>query len=90
MEAYCLTVGELASHAHVSCIYNQNNQNYTSVITTGVGYLSDGVLQWSTGAVKTAGEGTGDPCGITKDTGNNEMHNNISPCVGAYLWRRTT
>ena len=26
---------------------------------------------------------------ITVSAGNNERHNNVAPCVSAYLWQRT-
>ncbi|WP_288878618.1 phage baseplate protein [Megasphaera massiliensis] len=81
-----LTVGELASHEHYNSIWNKNNE--TGVSGSNGGYLLSGVIQWSNTTFTTAGGRYGDTCGITKPTGNDNYHTNISPCKAVYVWKR--
>ncbi len=84
LEAYCLAVGELPNitgRIMDACAQEQSQ-----------GIESDGVFSsFSSGS-------SGRPSSVTYDAkadsvelnfGSNIMHNNISPCVAAYLWERT-
>lgn len=82
-----LTTDEMPSHNHIDHIYNKNDETGKSAISGG--YLSYAVLKWSDTTFATAGGSTGDPCGITSNTGGNAAHNNIQPSIGAYGWKRT-
>lgn len=87
-----LTVGELASHEHISKIYNVNNKNY--IMSNSAIRLKDtAAYQWvdiSTASDKTTAGGIGgDPCGITSATGSNVKHPQVPTYFSAYFYRRT-
>ncbi len=82
-----LTTDEMPSHNHIDHIYNKNDETGKSAISGG--YLSYAVLKWSDTTFATAGGSTGDPCGITSNTGGNAAHNNLQPSTAAYCWKRT-
>ena len=99
-----LTVNQIPGHTHTNCIYNKNNENYTSSLS-GTGYLEGGILSWSNGTVTTAGGTGGDSCGVTRSTGGGQGHthslnghthtlNNtgssstLQPYITCYMWKR--
>ena len=69
-----ITVGESASHSHLLILDSPKNG-------------SGGGTNWYLD-VGTIGEKYGE-ARETKSTGDNLYHNNLSPCVAAYLWKRT-
>ena len=74
METDCVAVGELASHSHLFIGDSQKKG-------------SSGGTDWYLD-VGTMGEKCGE-ARKTESTGDNLYHNNLSPCVAAYLWKRT-
>ena len=79
-----LTVGELAKHDHViNAVTQDGNPNPVTVTLStnnGVkGALTPTLYDWTTTATQYL---------TSKLCGNNLYHNNISPCLCAYLWRR--
>ena len=82
METYLLAVGELAKHSHeegnwiwaVSSNFNTGSYNIS-------GATNGNAIEYINGKNKQKV--------ITVSTGNNERHNNVAPCVAAYLWQRT-
>ena len=69
-----LSVGELASHTHAQYVTaNPGAGNYN----TRIDYKEDALNVNTYYQVETGA------------TGGNNYHNNISPCVAAYLWKRT-
>ena len=85
MEAYCLTVGELASHIHPYKLF-AGTPGTTQTDTKQGKFMA---------AFVTSDSGLSFYCEPGKSgefhiygTGNNEHHNNISPCLAAYAWKR--
>ena len=92
-----LTTDELASHGHMVRTWNN--------VASGAPQLyRDGKWErYTLGAFKVSGEwnanagttanspqsGQGDPAGTTDGTGGNAAHNNLTPSVCAYCWKRT-
>ena len=68
-----LTVGELAEHKH-------------SITFDSKGVGAKGGTDWYYD-IGESGTYTGSRT-PTNITGNDEYHNNVSPCIGAYLWKR--
>lgn len=85
-----LTVGELAEHNHRSyanCAIWANKNAWDDSLTTSQIAL-DG-SETNSGCVFM--DRTVESAGLwySKNTGGNTRHNNVSPCIGAYLWHRT-
>lgn len=85
-----LTVGELATHNHRSyanCVIWADKKYWNSSISTSQialdGSSTDSGAVFMDRTVESAG------LWYSKSTGGNQRHNNVSPCIGAYLWRRT-
>lgn len=85
-----LTVGELAEHNHRSyanCVIWADKKCWTSSISTSQialdGSSTDSGAVFMDRTVESAG------LWYSTSTGSNKHHNNVSPCIGAYLWRRT-
>lgn len=74
MEKDGLTVGELAKHRHPM------NPDAAGIFA---GWGSQNAEGW----VTASAQGNGGLYG-TDDTGNNECHNNISPCLPINMWKR--
>lgn len=74
MAPHRIAVGELASHTHAQYVTaNPGTGNYN----TRIDYKEDALNVDTYYQVETGA------------TGGNNYHNNISPCVAAYLWKRT-
>lgn len=85
-----LTVGELAAHNHRSyanCAIWADKDTWTDSLTTSQIAL-DG-SETNSGCVFM--DRTVESAGFwySRNTGGNTRHNNVSPCIGAYLWHRT-
>ena len=85
-----LTVGELATHNHRSyancAIWADKNAWNDSLTTSQIaldGSETNSGCVFMDRTVESAG------FWYSKNTGGNTRHNNVSPCLGAYLWRRT-
>ena len=85
-----LTVGELATHdhrSHANCVIWADKKDWNSSISTSQialdGSSTDSGAVFMDRTVESAG------LWYSNSAGNNQRHNNVSPCVAAYLWRRT-
>ena len=79
----CISVGELAKHAHSITI--PTNQQYSPVTKVVNNYLV-----WGTGVQWTGTEIDGHTAAFgTNSSGSDTAHNNIQPVRAAYCWRRT-
>ena len=86
LETYILTVGELANHVHAYRLYSGTQGTSATDAKQGK-FMS---------AVCTADMNGSFECEPGKSlefhlysAGNNERHNNVSPCLSAYVWQRT-
>lgn len=75
MEAYCLTVGELAEHSHT---YITTPTTFKQIDTSS----NDCIKPNNTGTCASISK-------TTNNTGNNTYHNNVSPGIAVYAWHRT-
>lgn len=85
-----MTVGELAEHNHRSyanCLIWAHKSVWDGSISTAQVALGGS----DTNAGPVFMDRTVESAGLwySKSAGNNQRHNNVSPCVAAYLWRRT-
>ena len=81
-----MTVGELVAHDHVmTTITTDKNPNSIVRIDETGGNISGAVLPnlagWSNTSKKYL---------TCRATGGNEYHNNVSPGIAAYLWKRVS
>ena len=81
-----LTVGELANHAHAYRLFSGTQG-------TSATDAKQGKFLCSVYAADVAGSYYCEP-GKSNEfhlygAGNNKRHNNVAPCVSAYLWQRT-
>ena len=74
-----LTVGELASHKHEASDWIAVNSQGGN---TGTLFASSGI-QWNWEINERSKQWNG-----TLSVGDNQRHNNVSPCVAVYAWRR--
>ena len=94
-----LTVGELPSHGHLVRTWNVVNaasramlyrygrwENYTGGAFRVSGNWDNNV-QNSNNAPQG---GRGDQAGTTEGTGDNAYHNNVSPAIAVYIWKRVS
>ena len=72
-----LTVGELAQHSHRLYGADDDNPLQTHADYSDVPTIRNWTKYYRTWVNSIA------------SSGNDKYHNNVSPCVGAYLWRRT-
>lgn len=84
-----LSVGELAAHNHRSyanCAIWANKNAWDDSLTTSQiaidGSETNAGCVFMDRTVESAG------LWYSKNTGGNTRHNNVSPCVGAYIWHR--
>ena len=73
MEAYCLTVGELAQHIHA----------YRTMA------LQSADIDASVNPAYRGTDEQAQSMMSTLPSGNNQYHNNVSACIAAYVWKRT-
>lgn len=85
MEAYSVTVGELASHIHPYRIFSGSPG--TSITDSTQGKIM-GAAAYSDNAQSFYCEPNKSNEFHIYSSGNNEWHNNVSPCIAAYCWRR--
>lgn len=79
-----MTVGESAAHDHVlTTITEDKNPNPIVRIDVTGGNISGAVLSNLAGWSTTSKEYL-----TSKATGGNKRHNNVSPCIAAYVWKR--
>lgn len=74
--------------SYANCLIWASRENWDSSTSTSQVAL-DGSSTGGGGAVFM--DRTVESAGLwySKSTGSDNYHNNVSPCVGAYLWRRT-
>ena len=82
METYCLTVGELPSHNTKFRVYatlGTNDQLPSGCSSPNRCYsVADG----------SGLNGLGSYDITTPSVGGDKRHNNVSPCMAAYVWKR--
>lgn len=78
-----LAVGELPNiNGQFGCgVPNYHSTKYANGVFSGTNF---GVTEKRPGASEN-----GNVFGYSINFGNNERHNNVAPCVSAYLWQRT-
>ena len=77
-----LSVGELAKHQTDFIIYGVLGTN------NGLPSGCSAPNRWHNIAVGSGVNGVGSYSIKTPYVGSNQRHNNVSPCIGAYLWKR--
>lgn len=83
LEKNSIAVGELPNiNGEFGCAVPDNHTKYTSGVFVGTDFGS------FTGSVMHGGT-DGTVYGFYMNFGNNKRHNNVSPCLGAYIWQRT-
>ncbi|AXB82599.1 phage baseplate protein [Megasphaera hexanoica] len=76
-----LSVWELASHQHEIITHTSGGQSTTDhKWTASIANVADNTVVDISSGLVTAG---------TSISGNSEYHNNVSPVMAAYLWKRT-
>ena len=81
MEAYCLTVGELPK-TKVYATFNGNDPISISSTGKGIKVLNIYEFNWS------QNDATENGGNVSISFGSDLYHNNISPCLGCYVWQR--
>lgn len=99
MEAHILAVGESASHGHLVRTWNVVSTNSVPLLYrdgrwenyTGGAFRVSGTWDNDVVTPKNAPQsGYGDPAGTTDGTGGNAYHNNVSPGIAVYIWKRVS
>ena len=94
-----LTVGELPSHGHLVRTWNVVNTDSRAML-----YRYGRWENYTGGAFRVSGNwdnnvqnsnnapqgGRGDQAGTTEGTGDNAYHNNVSPAIAVYIWKRVS
>ena len=94
-----LTVGELPSHGHLVRTWNVVNTDSRAML-----YRYGRWENYTGGAFRVSGNwdnnvqnsnnapqgGRGDQAGTTDGTGDNAYHNNVSPAIAVYIWKRVS
>ena len=86
LAAHRLAVGELANHAHAYRLFSGTQG--TSATDAKQGKFMCTVSIADIDGSFYCSPSTSNEFHIYA-AGNNERHNNVSPCLAAYLWRRT-
>lgn len=73
LEKNCLAVGESASHSHLFIVDTPK----TGSADGRAWFLDAGTVGTKCGTARK-----------TESTGDNLYHNNLSPCLAAYMWGR--
>lgn len=86
-----LTVGELAKHSHGQNANTDSPAGYVAMLANFSSYNEEHPIHKGDGVVLTvAGHCSNKYSQIkTDDSGAGQPHNNIAPCISAYLWQRT-
>lgn len=93
-----LSVGELPSHGHLVRTWNVVNSSRAKLYRDGYWeYYNNGAFRVSGSWDSNVGNsndapqnGYGDPAGTTDGTGDNAYHNNVSPAIAVYIWKRVS
>lgn len=80
----CIAVGELP---HITGTFACVVPTYHNRFTDGVFSAID--FGDKSGSISNGADRSGIIYGYRIEFGNNQHHNNTSPCVSAYIWRRT-
>ena len=91
MEAYRVTVGESAKHRHGQNANTGSPAGYVAMLADFSSYNEEHPIHNGDGVVLTlSGHYSNKYSQIkTDDSGAGQPHNNVSPCVSSYIWRRT-
>lgn len=86
-----LTVGELAKHSHGQNANTGSPAGYVAMLANFSSYNEEHPIHQGDGvALTVAGHYSNEYSQIkTDDSGAGQPHNNIAPCISAYLWQRT-
>lgn len=80
-----MTVGELPNiKGTFGCSVPNYHNNFVNGVFSGIDFGD------KTGTVTSGSDRNGIIYGYHIEFGSNQYHNNTSPCVSAYIWRRTT
>ena len=83
LEAYCLAVGELPEiKGTFGCSVPTYHVNFANGVFAGMNFGTNQSNIAQAGDVSTV-------YGYRLSFGDNQRHNNVAPCVSAYLWQRT-
>jgi hypothetical protein len=94
-----ISVGELPSHGHLVRTWNVVNNASRAML-----YRYGRWENYTGGAFRVSGNwdnnvqnsnnvpqgGRGDQAGTTEGTGDNAYHNNVSPAIAVYIWKRVS
>ena len=79
-----MTVGELPNiNGKFGCSVPAYHANFAGGVFAGTDFDT------SKGKVTPSGNTVGTVFGYRLSFGDNQRHNNVAPCVSAYLWQRT-
>ena len=99
LATYRLAVGESASHGHLVRTWNVVSHNSAPLLYrdgrwekyTGGAFRVSGCWNDNAGDANDAPQGGhGDQAGTTDGTGGNAYHNNVSPGIAVYIWKRVS
>ena len=91
MEAHILAVGESAKHRHGQNINRGNNTGYIPWLAGFSSYNEEHPIHQGEGAWFGNNPVRGSNIYsqiMTDDSGAGQPHNNVSPCLASYIWRR--
>lgn len=85
-----MTVGESAKHSHGQNIAKGNNTGYIAMVAGFPSYNEEhpvykGESRWINADGKSVNYFSQI---MTDDSGASQPHNNVSPCLAAYMWER--
>ena len=85
-----ITVGESAKHSHGQNIAKGNNTGYIAQVAGFPSYNEEHPIHKGEGAwIEASGKSSNMYSQINTDySGASQPHNNVSPCLAAYMWER--